>query len=74
MKKDVYINRTSSYLPNEPMYNEEMEDFLGKVSGKSSRARSIILRQNGIKSRYYALNKQQEITHTGSVTLSVSPV
>ena len=66
MKKEVYINQTSSYLPNEPVNNEEMEDFLGKVSKKPSRARSIILRQNGIKSRYYALNKQQGITHTNA--------
>lgn len=55
---DVYITRSASYLPNEPVSNDEMEDILGRVNGKRSRARSIVLKQNGIKSRYYVIDKQ----------------
>ena len=66
MSEPVYINRISSYLPNEPVGNEEMEDFLGIVNGVPSRVRPIILRQNRIKTRYYALDKKHNITHTNA--------
>lgn len=63
---DVFINRTSSYLPNAPVNNEDIELYLGKINGKPSRSRSIILRQNKIKTRYYALDTDQQITHTNA--------
>ena len=66
MAKEVFITRTSSYFPNNPVGNEEMEDYLGLIGGKPSRVRSIILRQNGIKCRYYALDKKKNITHTNA--------
>ena len=43
-----------------------MEDFLGLIAGKHSRVKPIILKQNGIKQRYYALTKSQEITHSNA--------
>lgn len=64
MITSVYLNRTASFLPNSPVTNNEMESYLGLINGKASRVRSIILRQNGIKKRYYALTKDQKITHT----------
>lgn len=48
MEKKVYINRIASYLPNKPISNDEMEDYIGMIGGKPSRVRSIVLRQNGI--------------------------
>lgn len=42
-----------------------MESVLGMVNDKPSRARSIVLRNNGIKSRYYAY-KNGERTHTNA--------
>lgn len=45
MAKEVFITRTSSYFPNNPVENEEMEDYLGLIGGRPSRVRSIILRQ-----------------------------
>lgn len=66
MEKEVFITKIASYFPNNPIENDEMEDFLGLIGGKPSRVKNIILRQNGIKRRYYALNKKQEITHTNA--------
>lgn len=66
MKNNVYIKRTSSYLPNNPVGNEEIEDYIGKIEGKPSRVKNLVLKQNGIKTRYYALNKEQQITHTNA--------
>jgi len=66
MAKDVFINRISKFLPNSPVDNDHMEDFLGLIGGKSSRVKNIVLRQNNIKTRYYALNTKQEMTHTNA--------
>ncbi len=60
--RNVYITGTGSYLPGEPIGNDEMEEYLGVVGGKPSRLRSRILRSNGIKTRHYALDKQQRTT------------
>lgn len=61
---NAYITKVAKFLPNEPVSNDEMEDYLGMVGGKPSKARSIILRRNGIKQRYYALDKEGHFTHT----------
>lgn len=69
--REVYINRLSKFFPNAPIGNDEMEKFLGYVNGKPSRARSIVLRNNGIKNRYYAI-KDGKPTHTNAEIASVA--
>lgn len=49
-------------MPNDPIANDEMENVLGMINGKPSKARAIVLRNNGIKTRYYAY-KDGKITH-----------
>ncbi|WP_372647346.1 beta-ketoacyl-ACP synthase III [Draconibacterium sp.] len=66
MNKNVYISSVSKFLPNSPVENEDMEQYLGLINEKPSRVRRIVLKQNGIKSRYYALDKKQKITHTNA--------
>jgi len=61
--RPVYITRLSKFLPNEPVANDQMEQVLGMVGGKPSKARAIVLRNNGIKTRYYAI-KDGKKTHT----------
>lgn len=61
---NAYITRAAGFLPNSPVDNAHMEDYLGMINGKPSKARRIILKYNGIKSRYYALDKQGNATHT----------
>jgi len=63
---EVYITRISKFLPNQPVENDEMEAYLGMIDGKPSRARRIILRSNRIATRYYALDKQGNTTHTNA--------
>lgn len=50
MEQKVFITKVSAFLPNEPVLNEDMESYLGKIGGIPSRVKSIVLRQNGIKS------------------------
>jgi 3-oxoacyl-[acyl-carrier-protein] synthase-3 len=63
---DVYITKTGKYLPNDPVSNDEMEDYLGLINEVASKARRIILRNNKIVSRYYALDKNGNSTHNNA--------
>lgn len=60
--RPVYITATGSYLPGPAVSNDEMEQVLGLVGGKASRLRTRILRSNGIRSRHYALDREQRTT------------
>lgn len=64
--KDVYITRVSKFLPNKPVDNDQIENKLGYINGKPSRAKNIVLRSNKIKTRYYAIGENGEITHNNS--------
>ena len=64
--RNVYINKVAVFLPNKPVSNEEIEDYIGLIGGKPSRVRSIVLKQNGIKTRYYGLDKEHKITHSNA--------
>lgn len=63
---EVYINRTSSFFPNAPVPNEDMELYLGFINGLPSKSKPIVLRNNGIINRYYALDKNRKSTHTNA--------
>jgi len=63
---EVYITNTSSFFPNDPVPNEEMEEYLGYINDAPSRSKAIVLRNNGIKRRFYALTKNGDSTHTNA--------
>ena len=63
--ESVYITEISKFLPNAPVDNEEMEKILGEIGGKPSKAKKIVLRNNGIKNRYYAF-REGKATHTNA--------
>jgi len=60
---DCYITHTGSYLPGDPVDNHSINEYLGKVMGEA-RVRRMILKANGIQTRYYALDKKQNATHS----------
>lgn len=64
--KEVYITDTSIFMPNEPVTCDEMETYLGFINGRPSKSRKIVLRNNGIQTRYYALTKEGKATHTNA--------
>lgn len=63
---NVYITKISKCLPNDPVSNDEMEKVLGQINDVPSKARRIVLRNNGIKQRYYSLDKEGNITHSNA--------
>jgi 3-oxoacyl-[acyl-carrier-protein] synthase-3 len=62
----VYITAAGAYLPGSPIPNDEVEAYLGFLFGKPSRTKLKMLQQNGITTRYYAIDKNQQTTHTAS--------
>lgn len=56
MVRPVYINRISACLPHDPVDNDQMEARLGQVGDRPSRARTIVLRRNGIRQRHYVID------------------
>jgi 3-oxoacyl-[acyl-carrier-protein] synthase III len=63
---EVYITKTGKYLPNEAISNDEMENYLGLINEAASKARRIILRNNKITSRYYAIDQYGNSTHNNA--------
>lgn len=63
---EVYITKAGKYLPNKAVLNDEMEGFLGLINQATSKARRIILRNNKISSRYYAVDSEGKSTHTNA--------
>ncbi|MCW1926595.1 hypothetical protein OKA05_28845 [Luteolibacter arcticus] len=59
---NCYITGTGSFLPGEPVANAAIPEFIGELADEAS-VRRKILRMNGIKSRHYALDREQNATH-----------
>lgn len=64
---NAYITDLASFLPNAPVANDRIEDVLGRISAIPSRSKAIMLRNNKIKQRYYALDPETgEFTHSNA--------
>ena len=67
MTNEVYITDMARFLPNAPVGNDDMERILGRVGDKPSRSRRLVLRNNGIETRYYAIDPETgAFTHNNS--------
>jgi len=64
--EEVYITSLGVYMPNDSISNDEMEEYLGKINGKDSLTKARILKQNGILQRHYAIDKNQQSTHSNA--------
>jgi len=67
MNKPVYINRIAGFLPGDPVSNDEMEQYLGFVGGNfRSKSKAIVLRNNKITTRHYAIDKNGNSTYSNA--------
>lgn len=74
MSAEVFLTRTGSFLPFAPVGNEEIEDVLGRVGGKASRARRMVLRNNGIQFRHYAIDRSTGLPAMTNAQLTASAI
>ncbi len=66
MSTKVFITAAGKHLPGAPVTNDEMEARLGLICDRPSRMRAKMLQQNGILTRYYAIDENQKSTTTNS--------
>lgn len=66
MSRSVYLTRFSSFLPGEPVSNEEMENRLGFVAGRPSKSKALVLRNNKISKRYYATSADGTLMYSNA--------
>lgn len=64
--RDVFINSFGAFLPGIPVPNAEMEKYIGAIGGQLSRNKAVILRQNRIKTRHYALDQQGKAQYSNA--------
>lgn len=70
--EEVYIINTSSFLPNTAITNDVIEEYMGFINGTVSRTKNLILRNNRIKERFYAIDKDGNSTHTNAEMVSLA--
>ena len=61
---NVYITSTGSFLPGPPITTEQVESILGAVNGKPSFLRVQIQNASKITTRHYAIDENQQTTHS----------
>ncbi|WP_065259075.1 beta-ketoacyl-ACP synthase III [Pseudomonas bananamidigenes] len=74
MNNAVYINRTATFLPGDPVSNDEMENILGLVADKPSKLRERILKSNGIRNRHYAIDPLTGLTTHSNAQLTAAAI
>ncbi|WP_099023752.1 StlD/DarB family beta-ketosynthase [Mycolicibacterium palauense] len=62
----AYITATGSYLPGDPVPNEEIEDYIGHAGRATTALRDVTLANCGIKTRHYAIDKNQQTVVTNA--------
>lgn len=67
MNNDVFITSIGKFLPGNAVSNKEMEAYLGDIHGQSSELGKFVLRQNKIKQRYYAIDKEGKACFTNAL-------
>jgi 3-oxoacyl-[acyl-carrier-protein] synthase-3 len=64
---NAYLQDVAVFLPGPPIDNERVEAVLGMIGQTPSRAKRVILRSNGIQTRYFALDPDTgEISHSNA--------
>jgi len=63
----VYINDAAAFLPNDPISNEKIDDVIGRLPDIGTRTKRIVLKNNGIRTRYYAVDPETgRLTHSNA--------
>jgi 3-oxoacyl-[acyl-carrier-protein] synthase-3 len=60
--RSVYITSTGMFLPGEPVTNDQLDQFIAPLDGRSTRIKRRILAENGIRTRHYAIDEQGATT------------
>jgi 3-oxoacyl-[acyl-carrier-protein] synthase-3 len=71
---NVYITSLAAFMPNAPVSNDQMEGILGVIGGKPSRAKRLVLRSNGIETRYYVIDPKTGLPNYTNAKIAAEAV
>jgi len=69
----VYLEAAGYQLPGAPVDNDQMDLYIAPINRLSNRIKQKILAENGIKTRYYAIDEQGN-THTSHTQLAAQAI
>jgi 3-oxoacyl-[acyl-carrier-protein] synthase-3 len=69
----VYIESAAYHLPGEPIDNHHMDAYIAPINRISGRIKNKILAENGITTRYYAIDAEGN-THTTHAQLAANAI
>ncbi|MFZ1388270.1 MAG: 3-oxoacyl-[acyl-carrier-protein] synthase III C-terminal domain-containing protein [Thiolinea sp.] len=70
---DIYLLAAGHHLPGEPINNEDIDAYVAPIDQNSRRIKQRVLGENGIQTRYYALDREGKTTlsHTDLACKSI---
>lgn len=61
---NVYVTSTGSFLPGDPVGNDDIDRFIAPLNATSARIKRRILAENGIVTRHYAIDAAGTTVHS----------
>lgn len=70
---DIYLLTAGHYLPGEPINNQQIDAYVAPLDQYSRRIKQRVLGENGIQTRYYAIDQdgQTTMSHTDLACQSI---
>lgn len=62
--KNVYLIGSGSFFPGEAVNNDDIDKFIKPLNSRSDKMKKMILKDNGIESRYYGINEAGETVYS----------
>lgn len=62
----VYLESAGYFMPGDPVSNEQMDDYIAPLNRASGRIKARILAENGIRQRYYAIDRDGATRHSNA--------
>lgn len=64
--QSVYLTAAGLFMPGLPVANEDIDRFIAPINKTSGRIKRHILRENGIRTRHYAIDEAGESLYSSS--------
>ncbi len=71
---NVFITAASAFLPGQPVRNDDLERYLGNVDRIAAKTRQMVLANNGIETRHYAIDPETGTTTHSNAELAAEAV
>ena len=62
----VYLNGTGTFLPGEPVGNDQIDSYIAPLDARSARIKRRVLADNGIVTRHYAIGTDGQTVHSAT--------